>query len=66
MYQQRQKRQNQKPDVTKIWPIRSEFFWSHVKEQLILGRGTVENITKLHCKFKKFFYIFRIYNLFIY
>ena len=38
--------QNQKPDVARIWPIRSEIFWSHVTEQLILGRGTVENFSK--------------------
>ena len=38
--------QNQKLDVPRIRPGGSEFFWSHVKQQLILGRGTVENFPK--------------------
>ena len=37
--------QDQKPAVPRILPIGSEFFWSHSKEQLILGRDTVENIS---------------------
>ena len=37
---------NQKPDVPIIWPTRSEFFWSHVKEQLFLGQGIVENFSE--------------------
>ena len=35
-----------KIDVPGIWTIRSEFFWFHVKEQLILGQGTVEHFSK--------------------
>ena len=49
--------QNQKPGVPRIWSIRSEFFWSHIKEQLILGRGTVEksyNWKKYNWKTKQF------------
>ena len=39
--------QNQKLDVPRIWPIVSELFWSHVKEQLILGGVTAENFTEI-------------------